>query len=87
MLYPPGVQYKKSVALPAEALPFTAADRNRKSDCTNFFAQKFVCHRSERLGGIAAALRSAFLIFYYAVFLCIHFSCVSPAPSLYKISM
>lgn len=31
-----GLQYKKSATLPAEALLFTAADRNRKSDCANF---------------------------------------------------
>ena len=41
-------------------------------------SSKFACHRSERLGGIAAASRSAFFILYYVSFLCIHFSCASP---------
>ena len=42
------------------------------------FYKKFACHRSERLGGIAAASRSAFFILYYVSFLCIHFSCGIP---------
>ncbi|WP_315602569.1 hypothetical protein, partial [Treponema socranskii] len=30
-----------------------------------FFTKKFACHRSERLGGIATASRSAFFILSY----------------------
>ena len=68
---------KKSAALPAAALPFAAADRDWNRTARTFL-QKFACHRSERLGGIAAASRSAFFILYYVSFLCIHFSCGIP---------
>ena len=71
--------YKKPAALPAAALPLAAADRNRNRTARTFFAKKFACRRSERLGGIAAASRSAFFIVYYLSFLCIHFSCVNLA--------
>ena len=67
---------KKSAALPAAALPFArgtsrfalvasaAADRDWNRTARTFL-QKFACHRSERLGGIAAASRSAFFIVCY----------------------
>ncbi|MFC2281452.1 MAG: hypothetical protein ACFNLN_07745, partial [Treponema socranskii subsp. buccale] len=35
-----------------------------ESDCAKFL-RNFACHRSERLGGIAAASRSAFFIISY----------------------